>query len=523
MSESFANDVSHSSDPPPNILLLVADQLTPGALPAYGNTVAQTPTIDRLAAEGVVFDSAYCASPLCAPSRYGMLTGRLPSGFNAFDNASELPADVPTIAHHLRADGYRTILAGKMHFAGPDQLHGFEERLTTDIYPADFGWTPDWTAPEARQEWYHNPTSVTQAGVAVRTNQLDFDDEVVFHAERRLFDLAREPDGRPFFMTVSLTHPHDPYVTSKAYWERYDDAAIDLPRVRQTDVPDDPHSARLRRACELDITPLSDTQVRNARHAYYAAVAYVDDQFARILAALEATGQRENTVVVLTSDHGDMLGERGLWYKMNFFEPSARVPLIVHAPRRFGAARVQANVSLLDLLPTLVDVAHGRPTDLPLPIDGRSLWPYLTSPVTPSPVPDEVFAEYLAEIAVQPMVMIRRGPLKFIHSPGDLDLLFNVEEDRDETTNLAGDPAYITIVEQLRAEAEQRWDFPDLYRRVVASQRQRRFLFNAEKTGQLPAWDFQPRIDASRQYVRRHLELDEIERKARFPAHEHGQ
>src|SRR3712207_2760254 len=118
---------------------------------------------------------------------------------STYDNAAEFPADVPTFAHALRAGGYRTVLSGKMHFCGADQLHGFEERLTTDIYPADFGWTPDWDRPEHRPSWYHNMGSVIEAGPCVRTNQLDYDDEVVFAAERRLFDIARHGncDDRP--------------------------------------------------------------------------------------------------------------------------------------------------------------------------------------------------------------------------------------------------------------------------------------------------------------------------------------
>ena len=130
----------------PNILILMADQLTSGALPTYGNRVAKTPHIDGLAAAGVVFDSFYCNSPLCAPSRFSFLAGQLPSKIGAYDNAAEYPAQVPTFAHYLRRAGYQTALAGKMHFCGPDQLHGFEDRLTTDIYPSDFGWTPDWSA-----------------------------------------------------------------------------------------------------------------------------------------------------------------------------------------------------------------------------------------------------------------------------------------------------------------------------------------------------------------------------------------
>ena len=128
----------------PNILLVMADQLAATALPVYGNPVVRAPNLAALAGRGTVFESAYCASPLCAPSRSAMLAGRRASAIGVYDNACELPAVTPTITHLLRAAGYRTALAGKMHFVGPDQLHGFETRLTTDIYPADFDWTPDW-------------------------------------------------------------------------------------------------------------------------------------------------------------------------------------------------------------------------------------------------------------------------------------------------------------------------------------------------------------------------------------------
>ena len=128
-------------------------------------------------------------------------------GIGAFDNAADFAADIPTFAHYLRQAGYRTALSGKMHFCGPDQLHGFEERLTTDIYPADFGWTPDWEQPEIRPSWYHNMLSVTQAGPCRRSNQLDFDEEVVYAARRWLFDQARGTDDRPFCLVVSMTHP----------------------------------------------------------------------------------------------------------------------------------------------------------------------------------------------------------------------------------------------------------------------------------------------------------------------------
>lgn len=159
----------------------MADQMAAPALKMHDATSPiQTPNIDRLAKGGVLFTNAYCNSPLCAPARFSMVTGQLPSKIGAYDNASVLGADVPTYAHYLRKEGYETALAGKMHFIGPDQLHGYEHRLTPDIYPADFGWGVNWDEPEDRQEWYHNMSSVLQAGPCVRSNQIDFDEEVMY-------------------------------------------------------------------------------------------------------------------------------------------------------------------------------------------------------------------------------------------------------------------------------------------------------------------------------------------------------
>jgi choline-sulfatase len=306
---------------PPNILILMADQLTASILRAYGNRVAKTPHIDALAQTGVVFESAYCNSPLCAPSRAVFMTGRLPSATGVYDNAAEFPSQSPTFAHYLRHAGYRTILAGKMHFCGPDQLHGFEERLTTDIYPADYGWTPDWSRFEHRPEWYHNMDSVSQAGPCTRTNQLDFDEEVAAVTRQRLFDLARIHDiqqRRPFCLVVSFTHPHDPFTIHDSYWNRYREDEIDMPRVEQFAL--DAHSMRLRHVIGMNDQQITDEQVHAARRAYYGAVSYIDDQLGALQQTLKETNLADNTITILLSDHGEMLGEHGLWYKMNFFE-----------------------------------------------------------------------------------------------------------------------------------------------------------------------------------------------------------
>ncbi|HUA89411.1 MAG TPA: choline-sulfatase, partial [Steroidobacteraceae bacterium] len=480
----------------PNFLILMADQLTAGALPAYGNRVARTPHLDALAGAGVVFRSAYCNSPLCAPSRFSFMAGRLPSAIGAYDNAAEFAAHVPTFAHYLRAAGYHTILSGKMHFCGPDQLHGFEDRLTTDIYPADFGWTPDWLNFAARPSWYHNMDSVTQAGPCVRTNQLDFDDEVVFRARRQLFDTARGSDARPFCMVVSLTHPHDPFAIPQEYWDRYRDEDIDMPRVRPASGEPDPHSRRLRHVIGLDAQPVTEAQVRAARHAYYGSVAYVDDQFGALLKTLSDTRLAADTVVIVLADHGEMLGERGLWYKMSFFEGACRIPLIVHAPRRFAARTVTQCVSLVDVLPTLVELGTtGTAPPYVTGLDGRSLVPHLEG----RGGHDEVIGEYLAEGAIAPLVMIRSGRVKFVHSPADPDQLYDLGEDPDEVRNLAATEPARTA--PYRAEVARRWDLESLRAQVIASQRQRHLVAQALAIGRQTPWDHQPRFPASEQYV----------------------
>lgn len=497
----------------PNLLFIVADQLAPQFLPIYGHPVVKAPAIERLAERGVVFDAAYCNAPLCAPARYALMTGRLPSRIGAWDNATELSAEIPTFAHHLSGLGYRTCLSGKMHFCGPDQLHGFQERLTTDVYPSDFTWTPDWDAPERVLDWFHTMDVVRNAGPCVRSNNLDYDDEVAFTSARYLFNHARQADGRPFCLVASFIHPHDPYTIRPEFWSMYDPAEIDLPAVTAKDAPSDPHSERLRRAIGMNDPAPTPDQVRNARRAYYGAVSYLDGQVGALLQALAETGQAENTVVIFTSDHGDMLGERGLWYKMSWFEHSARVPLIVSFPAAFSGRRVANAVSHVDVLPTLVDLATGGGRyDHPTSLEGRSLLPELSG----NGGGDEAIGEYFAEGTGAPLLMIRRGARKFVTCDGDPDQLYALDADPRELRNLAGDPAFGDGIQALRDEARRRWDVARLRDQVLESQRRRRYLAKVMRESGV-SWDYQPITDASKAYIRNNLPIYEIERRSRFP------
>ena len=468
----------------PNFLIIQADQLTSQVLASYGHALAKTPNIDALAAEGVVFQNAYCSYPLCGPSRMSMMTGRLASRIGAWDNAAEFRSEVPTFAHYLRAAGYRTTLSGKMHFVGADQLHGFEHRLTTDIYPGDFYWTENL---ESRDEKHKSDDrAVTQCGVCERSVQLDYDEMAMFQAEQHLWDIARAPD-QPFCLFVSLTHPHDPYYCQQEHYDRYTNAEIPLPTVpRVPRQAQDPLSAFImeRHVLNQDLDP---ALIRRARRAYLGSVSYVDDQVGRLRAVLDRAGLAENTVVVILGDHGEMLGERGMWFKRHFFEWSARVPMVFSGAGLASATRAE-NVTLTDLLPSLLGLA-GCKDLLVEDIEGRDLFA--------ADIDDVALAEVMSDGLAAPIFMLRRGDWKLIWGATHPAQLYDLANDPDEITDLGNDPAHATRRDAMIAEARTVWDPEALQEEIDLSIARRLLIRQAHDRGEAPRWDYVvPQSDA---------------------------
>lgn len=500
----------------------MADQLTALALPFYGDKTAKTPNLNKLAEQAVVFQNAYCGSPLCTPSRYVMLSGQHVAHCGGYDNASVLETLKPTFMHYLRLKGYETILAGKMHFVGPDQLHGFERRLTTDVYPADFGWSPNWQQPEERIDaWYHNMSSIAQSGISAISNFLDYDDEVGFLSVRELYHLARRKEkSRPFLHVCSFIHPHDPYCARADYFDRYSDKDIPLPQVKRLSRDkSDPHSLRLEKVMALDAVEITDEDIIRTRRAYYANISYLDDWLGKLMGVLKETDQLENTIIIFTSDHGDMLGERGLWYKMSFFEPSIRVPLMVSFPKEFAPKKVDTAVSLVDLLPTLCELA-GYDRDffinkLAEPIDGKSLLPLLKGNGEHQPT----IAEYCAEGAIEPMLMIVDKGLKYCYAPSDPEQFFDLKNDPLELNNLAAQPpvALQPALARLQKMARDHWSPELLKKKIMENQYQRKVIHEALLVGHYTAWDYQPPRQASREFARSYMDLTEFDIASRFP------
>jgi choline-sulfatase len=408
-----------------------------------------------------------------------------------------------------------------MHFAGADQLHGFEERVTTDIYPSDFGWTADWS--QTKQPYAPSRMSlrsVVEAGLCERNLQIDYDEEVCWRAEQWLFDQARSDDDRPFMLWASFTHPHNPFVTTKKFWDLYDHDKIDLPTVPHIPIAErDAWSQRYAYTIRADEHDITEENIRTARHAYYAMTSYFDAQVGRLLDALDSINQTDNTYVFVISDHGEMLGERGSWFKFQPFEGSVRIPMIAAGPGVKRGATEERGVSLLDLLPTFNElISEGDPLKPIDPIDGLSLANMMMQGAS-CERGDDVMMEFLGEGVYAPACILRRNGFKYVYCRHDPPMLFNLLADPHEQVNLAGNLLHAETEAHLKAEVLKRWDYAAIERDVIASQRRRLFAQESLLQGQWTAWDFQPNLDASRQYVRGALDTSTTETKSkkRFP------
>lgn len=449
----------------PDILFLFSDQHARLA-GCYGDTIVRTPHIDGLAAEGVTFDAAYCPSPICLPSRMSLLTGRMPHRQECWNNTDILPSGTPTYAHVLGAAGYDASLVGRLHSVGPDQLRGFRSRRVGDHSTNWVGGKAHDLGPlnRANDPWRDSLTASGPGRSAYEAHDDDVTKAAI--AELKAIGARRaKGDRTPFALTVGWLLPHAPYVCSPGLFTSYE-GRVPPPRLG---VPahEHPHFAWWRHDRGIADAPYDE--VMRARTAYYGLVTTLDAMIGKVLAALDAAGLRENTCVIYSSDHGDHIGERGLWWKQSFYEESAGVPLVFRWPGRVqGGTRRAQVVNLTDLTATLVDLAGAPPLD---GSDGCSLVPLLRDAA--SPWLDETTSEYVCDgVAawtggrVVVSRMIRSGRYKYVFHHGHPDQLFDLQGDPDETQDLADDPAYGVLRQQLQARLMADWDPDDVIRRM---------------------------------------------------------
>ena len=504
----------------PNILLIQADQLTSQVLSAYGKNLTITPNIDNLVENGVTFQNSYCNNPVCGPSRASMISGQLSSNVECYDNAGELLSSIPTFAHYLRDVGYQTCLSGKMHFVGADQLHGFEERLTTDIYPSDFGWTADWSqTDEPYAPSRMSLRSIVEAGLCKRSLQIDYDEEVCYQAVQRIYDFARSSDQKPFMLMASFTHPHNPFVTTEDFWNLYKHSEIELPEVPWKPIEHrDPWSQRYALTIREDEHNIKESDIINARHAYFGMVSYFDHLIGRLVKALKDCDYYDQTYIFIVADHGEMLGERGTWFKFLPYEWSVRVPMIVSGPDLSKGLNEKHYVSLLDLLPTFMDVAqNGKKYSFSDRIDGKSLVNLMHG--DKSNLPNELMLEFTGEGVYAPALIFIKDGVKYIHCRTDPPMMYDLNLDPNELNNVADDPNYKSLSNFMKTEIDRRWDYENLEKAIIKSQKRRLFVQKSLLKGKWTGWDHQPYVDATKAYVRGAVDPNTTATKAkkRYP------
>ncbi len=438
----------------PNIVLIMSDQHNPHVMGCAGDPYAQTPNLDRMAAGGVRFSSSYCAGPLCVPSRLTFLTSRYPSDIEAWVNSAALPSHTPTFAHQLTLAGYETTLCGRMHFIDADQNHGFQRRLVGDVSGAMRGAGSEmfegiWNAAGCGQN--HGSLMDDAVGPGTATYEV-YDRAVTARACREIREYADRGGDQPFCMVVGMLLPHNPYVCQKALFEQY----MDILPAPVLGAPPDEHPAVGSLRATRDTGSITLEEARLARAAYYGLVTVLDENIGAIMNTLDATSLAENTVFIYVSDHGDLNGEHGMWWKESFYEGAASVPMLWSWPAAFRAgAHVDAVTSLLDIGPTLAELAGAEP----LPErHGSSLTGLLYPDGDTSAWPGAAFAETCA-LGQRPARMIRadRWKLNAYHGYPDCQL-FDMQADPAEMHDLGRDPAYADIRRELLERVMDGWD-----------------------------------------------------------------
>jgi choline-sulfatase len=489
-----------------NILFFMCDQLNPYVLSPYRENMAITPTYQELADEGIVFKNAYCNNPLCVPSRMSMMTGQYAVQNGIYDNGSVLNSEIPCFTHHLINAGYQTVLSGKMHFIGADQSHGFQERLTTDIYPAEISWIANWQRNDKPIPLNNEQNTSKEFTSMIRGSILgndkpewnrcqQYDELTTFKALEWLRKRKLRSCETPFFLCVSLTNPHNPYVANEKLLDLYNDREIPMPDVASIPYEklDNLNDKWLQEGGQY----LGETQtedIRKARRNYFAQATYTDQKLKQVIDGLKETGVYEDTWIIVSSDHSDMIGERGLFTKKHFCEHSIRVPLIIKPPVAIPSKDVETKVSLIDIFPTLLDMAGISDCDQ----QGESLLFISRENKTRS---RDIISEITSEGIRAPVLVIINHNHKYVniynpYTKNDDELLFDMSSDPDELTNLAQDKSEKnqSLLASMREKMlKHNWHGEELYNKVCKSQKERNIVKDAiEYSGE--SWSYQPII-----------------------------
>jgi choline-sulfatase len=438
----------------PNVLVIMTDEHNASVLGCYGNKIVRTPNMDRLASHGVLFEAAYTNSPLCVPSRLSFTSGKYVSRVGAWNNGCKLPSDkFPSIAHIMNDAGYQSYLCGKMHYDRNDR-YGF-----TDT-GRGIGSNHDIKTLGGHRRDPDDLAAKAKGGGAESGRFSDFhagDESPVMRHDRAVtagaveFFSNRNASDKPFFLLVGYLAPHFPLIVPEKYVAPYR-GRVPMPVIPPGYIDLLPLNYRHLRAGfnMMDVPP---DKVREGRELYYGLTSWVDNEVGRVLSSLDESGLGENTVIIYTADHGENMGEHGLWWKNCVFDTAARVPLIVSYPQRWtGGQRRSGACSLVDVVQTIAELGGAR---VPNDWNGDSLCGYMDRPE--AAWKDRAVTEYWAHNIASGYAMIRLGHYKYVyHTTPDAKHpaqreLYDLTADPGELTNLAGKPEQSERLSQMHA------------------------------------------------------------------------
>lgn len=429
---------------PSNLLLITSDQHRRSAGGCYGHPLAHTPNLDTLAERGVRFDTAYCNFPICVPSRASLVTGRYAHELGVWDNAAPYIGQRPSWGHRLIEHGHAVTTIGKLHFRRPDDDTGFPDQRIPMHVKEGVGDLYGSLRPDVpRQRNYLTTAANPRVG---ESEYMRYDAATTRQAIDWLATDAQRHTS-PWCLWVSYTLPHSPFVASAEDIARYPLEDVQLPvNFRSANWPRHPHIDYIReQRIQSREEQLDKTLVRRTIATYLAMCTYLDRQIGAVLAALTQQGLEASTRVIYTSDHGEMLGDHGMWGKNLMYEGASAVPFLMAGPGIARGQVVPQPVSLVDLFPTIVQGVGAPLADQDADLPGMSLWPAAHG----DPLPERtIFGEYHASGCREAMYMLRDSTHKYVHHVGDPPQLFDLAADPNETRDLAANPASAPLLAQ---------------------------------------------------------------------------
>jgi len=448
----------------PNVLFLLTDQHNAHVAGFAGNEIVNTENLDRLASQSVQFDAAYCQSPICTASRISLWTGLLTHHCGGWNNSMPIFPELQTVPEHFGKHGYATCGVGKMHTGGDRPMNGFQKRPYGDLIPnARCSHQPDPIQSMVNNYWTnHQKGRFCYAGPSEIPESMIQDNVVTLESLAFIHEHGKDNPDKPWFLCASYQRPHHPLTAPKRYFDKYwpDGPELSpLPNGYPSEIH--PHDKFI--VDDFNLMDFSDEEKRRGLAGYYACVDFVDDCIGELIDELESNGILDNTIIIYTSDHGDLASEHGLWWKRSYYEGSSRSPLLIKLPEMKQNLKVDTPVELLDLFPTLCELC-----ELPVPegLHGESLAPLMDETETRDRRKKFARSQYLQRPETG-FRMIRTPRWKYVEfmADGSPPVLFDMVSDPGETENVAGLAENSDIVEELR---KRLWEDGETWESLVA-------------------------------------------------------